>query len=217
MNTVADSIPPEVMWGMPRRHAVIIGINSDIAKELKIRLERDGWTVSGTCRNKPAVPTDRWDLCIVAQGTMEPIGKFFDCMEHDFDRCVNVNALFPLFYLRRLWPNRKSLAKVCFLGGPSLYRPTPTYTAYRAGKALLESLVTTLNAEYPNHSFFMLNPGVVNTKIHHQTLAAGNRAANLERVKNIVDGLEPTNSHDEVYRRLMLEVNVNPFPLNEGC
>jgi hypothetical protein len=57
---------------------------------------------------------------------------------------------------------------------------------------------------------------VVRTKIHYQTLAAGERAANLERVRGIVEGSVQTNSHDEVYRRLMLEVNVNPFPLNEG-
>lgn len=204
-------------WGKGMRHAVIIGINSDIAREIKARLEKDGWTVNGTSRNSPTIPSDRWDLCLIAQGTMEPIGKFFDCDQWDFVKCVSVNALDPLWYLRQLWPNRKSLAKVCFIGGPSLHRPTPTYTAYRAGKALLDSLVTTLNAEYPNHSFFMLNPGVVLTKIHHQTLAAGDRAANLERVKNIVGGLEPTNSHDDVYRRLMVEVNANPFPLNEGC
>lgn len=205
------------MWGgPPRQHAVIIGIKSDIAKEIRARLERDGWTVNGTDRTE-VIPSDRWDLVIVCQGSMEPIGRFFECDPEEWIRASYVNAFWPLDLLRSLWPNRKSLAKVCFLGGPNLFKPTPTYTAYRAGKALLDSLVTTLNAEYPNHSFFMLNPGVVKTKIHQQTLAAGDRAANLERVRGIVSGEEPTNSHDDVYQRLMVEVNANPFPLNEGC
>jgi NAD(P)-dependent dehydrogenase (short-subunit alcohol dehydrogenase family) len=203
-------------WGKGMKHCIIIGINSDIAKELKVRLERDGWTVNGTCRNKNMIPNDRWDLCIVCQGTMEPIGHFFDCEQFDFEYSVAVNAMWPLTILRKIWLNRKYGAAVCFLGGPNLSKPSPTYTAYRAGKALLDSLCTTLNAEYPENNFFMLNPGVVRTKIHYQTLAAGERAANLERVRGIVEGSVQTNSHDEVYRRLMLEVNVNPFPLNEG-
>lgn len=199
-------------WGTVR-HAIIIGITSDIAQGLKARLERDGWTVNGTKRDY-VVPTDRWDLLIVCQGTMRPIGKFFDCEESEWSRATDVNALFPLMLLRRVWPNRKPGASVCFLGGPNLAKPTPTYTAYRAGKALLDSLVGTLNAEYPQHKFFMLNPGVVRTRIHHQTLAAGARAANYERVQAIVEGREPANSHDEVYRRLTMELNL--FPENEG-
>ena len=48
----------------------------------------------------------------------------------------------------------------------------------------------------------MLRPGVVNTKIHRQTLEAGERAANLSRVKAIVEGIEKTVTHDEVYEKL---------------
>lgn len=203
-------------WGNGMKHAIIIGINSDIAQEIKKRLEKDGWTVSGTSRNSAAIPTERWDLCLVAQGTMEPIGAFFDTHETEWERAVMVNAFVPLMLLRRIWPNRRYGASVCFLGGPNLNKPTPTYTAYRAGKALVESLVTTLNSEYPETKFFMLHPGVVKTKIHYQTLSAGKRAANYERVMEIMYGDEPTVSHDEVYRRLALELNLNPFPELEG-
>jgi short-subunit dehydrogenase len=80
--------------------------------------------------------------------------------------------------------------------------PSASYSAYRAGKAILESLLPTLTEEYPDTKFRMLRPGVVNTKIHKQTLEAGLRAANYERVQKIVSGEEQTKTHDEVYERL---------------
>ena len=63
-------------------------------------------------------------------------------------------------------------------------------------------LLPTLNEEYPDTKFRMLRPGVVNTKIHQQTLNAGYRAANYKRVRAIVEGEEKTVTHDEVYERL---------------
>lgn len=80
--------------------------------------------------------------------------------------------------------------------------PSMTYSAYRCGKAVLEAIVPTLNAEYPECRFHILHPGVVNTKIHQQTIKAGDAAANIERVRRIVSGEEKTITHDEVYERL---------------
>ena len=203
-------------WGNGLRHCVIFGTGSDIAKEIAKRLEKDGWTVSGTNRHSRVAPTERWDLLIVAQGTMEPIGKFFSTDDDAFREAVAVNALEPLSLLRAVWPNRKYGAKVIFIGGPNLAKVTPTYTAYRASKALIASMVETLNVEYPANKFVLFNPGVVKTKIHWQSVAAGSNSANHDRAKAILEGEEPTVSHDEVYTRLMASVGVMPFPENEG-
>lgn len=152
--------------------------------------------------NEAADAFEPWDLLIVCAGTMEPIGKFMDCDGFAFDNAVRINALGPLRFLRAMWPKREPGAAVCFLSGPNLSKRTPTYTAYRAGKAMLTDMVRELANEEPEHRFFMLAPGVVQTKFHQQTIAAGEKAANLSRVQGIVEGKEETTPHDAIFECL---------------
>lgn len=189
-------------WGPGLKHAIIIGSRSDIAQAIKARLEGMGWTVHAAGRDD-LVPDLRWDLMVLALGTMEPIGKFFTVSRTEFHEAVVTNALLPLGLVRDVWPHRKQGAKVVFFGGPNLSKPTPTYTAYRAGKALLASLVDTLNVEYPENKFILFNPGVVNTKIHKQTIRAGEQAANYERVMAIVSGEEPSVPMETVVQKFL--------------
>ena len=144
------------------------------------------------------VANESWDLLILCHGNLEPIGKFFDCNPDRWVESVTVNGLYPLTCLRKAWPLRNQGAKVVFISGPNLKHPTQTYTAYRAGKAILAALVDTLNEEYPEVSFLMLHPGVVKTKIHYQSINAGARAWNFQRVMGIVNGMEKTVTHEEV-------------------
>lgn len=211
-------------WGSGLKTACIIGMGSDIGRELAKRLERDGYEIWGTTRQDvdlaefvEAKPKGRWDLLIFAAGTMEPIGKFFDTSASDWERCVRVNALGPLRVLRSLWSARRVGCRVVFMSGPNPNADTPTYTAYRAGKLLLAGIIGTLNAEYPDVEFLWLIPGVVNTKIHKQTVRAGRDAENYERALRILAEAEPANSHDAVYNKLKILLGENPFPENEGC
>lgn len=210
-------------WGEGLKEACIIGMGSDIGCNLAERLKRDDWHIWGTTRKDvdlayfvDATPKGQWDLLIFAAGTMEPIGPFFDTETEEWERAVRINALGPLRVLRSMWPNRKTGAKVVFISGPNPNVETPSYTAYRAGKALLQSLVGTLNAEYAHVKFLWLIPGIVKTKIHKQTIKAGDRAANRERVCEIMCGEVATFSHDDVYIKLKLLLGENPFPENEG-
>ncbi len=184
------------------QRALICGSGSEIATELKARLEQDGWGVSGVLGHSMTVPGGRWDLLILAQGQLTPIGKFFECPESEWIGGMMVNAVYPLSCLRSAWPHRNKDATVIFIGGPNMQHPSPTYSAYRAGKAVLEALVGTLQEEYPSHHFRILHPGVVKTKIHKQTLAAGSKAANYERAFKIMNGGEKTVGHAEVYQKL---------------
>lgn len=210
-------------WGSGLKEACIIGIGSDIGSNLAERLKKDDWNIWGTTRKDvdlayfvDATPKGRWDLLIFAAGTMEPIGSLFETDTEEWERAVRVNALGPLRVLRSMWPYRKAHAKVVFISGPNLEKTSPSYTAYRAGKALLESLIETLNEEYPSAQFLWLVPGVVKTKIHQQTIKAGLSAWNFGRAQNILQGKEPTFSHDDVYIKLKLLLGENPFPENEG-
>ncbi len=181
---------------------LIAGSGSEIAAELKTRLELDGWEVAAVSGRSLVVPLGRWDLLILAHGQLTPIGRFFECDMSGWMEGVMVNAIYPLSCLRAAWPNRMERATVVFIGGPNMQKASPTYTAYRAGKAILEALTGTLEAEYPEHRFRVLHPGVVKTKIHEQTLLAGRKAANYERVMKIVNGSEPSMTHDSVYQKL---------------
>lgn len=184
------------------RQCLIIGTGSDIARELGDRLKRDDWSVTGVPARTWSLPVVPWDLLILAHGQLAPIGHFFETPRYEWFSSVTVNGLAPLEALRTLWPQRLQNATVIFIAGPNMTNPSASYSAYRAGKAILEMLLPTLNEEYPDTKFKMLRPGVVNTKIHQQTLEAGDRAANYRRVKAIVSGDEKTVTHDEVYERL---------------
>ena len=145
---------------------LIAGSGSEIARELHIRLLNDGWDVDGVSGRSMQTPKGDWDLLILAHGQMAPIGKFFECDMSEWVGALMVNSVYPLSCLRAAWPHRNPGATVVFVGGPNLTRPSPTYTAYRAGKAVLESLVETLAQEYPETKFRILHPGVVKTRIH---------------------------------------------------
>lgn len=181
---------------------LISGSGSEIARELQVRLLNDGWEVDAVPGHSMRVPGGKWDLLILAHGQLTPIDKFFECNAQEWLGAMMVNCVYPLACLRAAWPERNADATVVFIGGPNMVRPSPTYSAYRAGKAVLEALVGTLEAEYSDHKFKVLHPGIVNTRIHQQTLQAGHRAANYERVMKIVNGTEPSTGHDEVYMRL---------------
>lgn len=181
---------------------LIAGSGSEIARGLHIRLLNDGWEVDGTSGRSMMTPPGKWDLLILAHGQIAPIDRFFECSMSEWIGGVMVNAIYPLTCLRAAWPNRNDGAAVVFIGGPNMQRMSPTYTSYRAGKAILESMVDTLELEYPGFRFKILHPGVVKTKIHAQTLAAGSKAANYERVFKMMNGGEKTVEHDEVYQKL---------------
>ena len=181
---------------------LIAGSGSEIARELHTRLLLDGWEVDAVSGRSLLVPQGNWDLLILAHGQLAPIDRFFECDMSEWMGAVMVNAVYPLSCLRAAWPHRNPGATVVFIGGPNMMRTSPTYSAYRAGKAVLEALTGTLEAEYPGFKFKVLHPGAVNTRIHQQTLQAGHKAANYERVMKIVNGTEPSTGHDEVYMRL---------------
>jgi len=115
--------------------AFILGLTSDIGRELAIRFVRDGWTVVGTqrpgadinglpqvCQLLPCDLSDpnaeqelivrcgrlglRWDFLVIAAGTEEPIGDFWKTNADDWDKGIQINALAPLRVVRGLYPMR---------------------------------------------------------------------------------------------------------------
>ncbi len=139
-----------------------------------------------------------WDLLVLCPGTMEPIGPFMENRSCFALRdSVEVNAIGPLTFFNWFYAKRKFGASVCFFAGPNLAKDNKTYCAYAASKAYLTQAVKTINAEIPE-KVFMLAPGLVKTKIHDQTLSAGEKAASYERVKSLEED-EDTTPHDDIF------------------
>jgi NAD(P)-dependent dehydrogenase (short-subunit alcohol dehydrogenase family) len=215
---------------------LILGVTSDIGRELGIRFERDGWRVVGTSRknlshevsgvrNWTTVPCDlssvasvdgsirvfremklTWDLVVVAAGTEEPIGPFFECDSDEWERGFSINSLAPLRFLRGVHPLRARDANpnVVFFSGSGTNNASPAYSAYCGSKVLLIKMCELLNAEIADTAYFIIGPGIVRTKIHNQTLASLEKSgANYQKVVEFLGSSNPGTSHEEIYRCLI--------------
>lgn len=209
---------------------VIIGLGSDIGRELAARFAADGWSVKGTYRSRKhtlglaVVEATRCDLSssasirdtgdwlrrhcsgwravVVAAGTEEPVGPFWDCDPEQWDRGIQINALAPLKLLRALYAVRDAEGKpsVVFFSGSGTNNPAPAYSAYCASKIMLIKMCELLDSESDDTSFVIIGPGIVRTKIHAETLNAGDRAGpNLARMTTFLESSAPGTSHDDIY------------------
>ncbi len=210
---------------------IVIGVGSDIGRELAVRFAADGWAVKGTHRSAAGLrglpasvqsvlcdlasrqsiaAAEQWLLTncrgwrtlIVAAGTEEPIGPFWDCEPDEWDRGIEVNALAPLRLLRSIYAlrDREAAPSVAFFSGSGTNNAAPAYSAYAASKIMLIKMCELLDAESPDTSFFIIGPGIVRTKIHEETLKAKSRAgANHQRVVDFLGSSEVGTSHDDIY------------------
>jgi NAD(P)-dependent dehydrogenase (short-subunit alcohol dehydrogenase family) len=211
--------------------ALILGITSDIGRELAVRFVADDWAVVGTyrqaahlsglpsaCRVFPCDVESRpsvddfldacaranvvWDAVVVAVGTEEPIGSFWESDEDEWERGITVNALAPLRILRKVYRLRNPTGRPCviFFSGAGTNSAAPAYSAYCASKILLIKMCELLDAESPDTSFVIIGPGIVRTKIHEQTLLVpGRSGANYRKVVDFLGSGHPGTSHDDIY------------------
>jgi NAD(P)-dependent dehydrogenase (short-subunit alcohol dehydrogenase family) len=212
--------------------ALILGITSDIGRELALRFAGEGWQIAGTHRSPVApkipgagkwtyLPCDlsstasvdgaikacrdaklQWDLLVLAAGTEEPIGPFFAEDPDSWDQGVAVNALGPLRFLRGVYPLRNQLMApaVAMFSGAGTNGTAPSYSCYCASKILLIKMCELLDSESQDTSFFIVGPGIVRTKIHDQTLAAGARSGNnLQKVGDFLNSPSKGTSHEDIH------------------
>lgn len=206
--------------------AVIIGLGSDMGRELAVRLAADGWAVKGTHHATPPGSFEStrcdlasaesvaaagrwlgkrckgWRVLIVAAGTEEPIGPFWDCDADEWERGARINTLSPLRLVRTLYPlrERRGSPAVAFFSGSGTNNAAPAYSAYAAAKIMLIKMCELLDAESDDTSFFIIGPGIVRTKIHDETLQAKRRAGgNYRRVKDFLASADAGTSHDDIH------------------
>lgn len=134
-----------------------------------------GDSVLAACRSLEAGAAP-WDELIVAPGTLEPIGMF---LETDFDAwsaSFEINFLNQLRAVHALLRSRASGAFVLFFAGGGTNGAADRFSAYTASKIALLKMTELLQSEIPDTKFVILGPGWIRTKIHEETLRAGDAA-----------------------------------------
>lgn len=130
-----------------------------------------------------------WDTLISAAGVLEPIGKFFSLDFESWQQSFLVNSVAQLRVLHAVFGARSSTAscRIIFFAGGGTNGPFDNYSAYCVGKLVLLKMTELLDSEYPDLQVSIIGTGWVNTKIHNQTLSAGNAAGiNLRRTQEFL-------------------------------
>lgn len=131
--------------------------------------------------------TQELDRIVLASGDLNPIGKFGEITFSDWRKSLEVNFVAQLEILHVLLPVIKPGGRFMFFAGGGTNSAVQLYSAYTIAKIASIKVCELLASEYPEHAFFSLGPGWVDTKIHKQTLAAGDHAgANQQRTTEIL-------------------------------
>ena len=119
-----------------------------------------------------------WDTLISAVGLLDPINSFFSTNFDAWEGSVITNSTAQLRMLHAIHGlrARSGLSKVLFFAGGGTNGPFDNYSAYCLGKLALIKMTELLHSEYLDLQVSIIGTGWVNTKIHHQTLAAGEAA-----------------------------------------
>jgi len=185
----------------------IAGISSDIGRELALLYSARSHRVLGTFRTAAHVEPlrDRQGVDLVSCDVAKP-----DSIRSAVDRLKTVdkpwdtfigavgqldpNSVGQLRLLREIYPLRRrdTLAKVAFLVGGGINGPFRNYSAYCLGKILLVKACELLHDEAPDVHAVAIGTGWVDTKIHRQTLEAGERAGdNYRQTAEFLEAAQP--------------------------
>lgn len=131
-----------------------------------------------------------WNILISAPGLLEPIGRFFSLDFDAWEKSVIINSTAQLRVLHAVYEHRDplSVSKVVFFAGGGTNSPFDSYSAYCIGKIVLLKMTELLDSEYPELQVSIIGTGWVDTKIHRQTLSAGDAAGkNLNKTREFLE------------------------------
>ena len=130
-----------------------------------------------------------WDTLISAVGLLNPIGPFFSSNFDDWENSLVINSSAQLRVLHEVFSMRdqSGLSKVLFFAGGGTNGPFENSTAYCLGKLALIKMTELLDSECPDVQISIIGTGWVNTKIHRQTIAAGEAAgSNFDKTRQFI-------------------------------
>ena len=124
----------------------------------------------------------QWDILVLAPGTVNPIGPFLSSDFSEWEKSIQVNFTAQLRVIHELLKTRKNNGVfsplVLFFAGGGTNNATINFSAYTVSKIALIKICELLAAEIDDTRFAIIGPGWVKTKIHTQTLQAGEKAGN---------------------------------------
>ena len=201
--------------------AIIISANSDIAYQTRLKLVEGGWTVIGTYRKHDdnaknlinlgmsmyqldisnvnqisdfvsSLSARRWDFLLNATGMQGPVGNFTDIDFDEWSNSIHVNFIEQLRITHKLLPYRNKDSTILFFAGGGINNAILSYSAYTISKIASIKICELLDAEIEDAKFAIIGPGWVKTKIHDETINAGERLAG-KNYQSTLDHLEQDN------------------------
>lgn len=114
----------------------------------------------------------KWDLVVLLQATMNPIGKILDVDFSEWEKSIELNFTKQIKIIQSLLPFRSHGASIITFAGGGTNNAVKNYSAYTISKIALIKMMELLYAEYEDTKFTCIGPGWVDTKIHQETIAA---------------------------------------------
>ena len=122
--------------------------------------------------------SDSWDVLLLAAATLEPIGPFESIDIDAWAASVELNLVSQARAIHALLPTRRRDRSpiIILFAGAGVNDAPVNFSAELVGKLGLIKLCELLDAELPDARMVIIGPGWVDTKLHRQTLDAGQRA-----------------------------------------
>lgn len=129
----------------------------------------------------------KWDECIVASGSLEPIETFSSVDINEWINSINTNFTSQLIAIRRLLDHRADNALLVVFAGGGTNGVSDDFSAYTVSKIALIKMVELIDSELPDLNVISVGPGWVKTKIHEQTLlcSEAGKSAKDETVRRL--------------------------------
>jgi len=125
----------------------------------------------------------RVDILVNAAGIYGPIGPTADIDISAWTQAAEVNLFGPFYLCRAIVPHfiQRKQGKIILLGGGGATAPLPNFSSYAATKAGVARFADTLAEELKefNIQVNVIAPGLVDTQLQDEVLAAGSRAGAL--------------------------------------
>ena len=131
-----------------------------------------------------------WNVLVSAAGLLDPIGPFFSTDFDQWENSVVTNSTAQLRVLHAIYDlrDRAGSVKTIFFAGGGTNGAFDNYSAYCLGKLSLIKMTELLDSECPDLQVSIIGTGWVNTKIHRQTIQAGEAAGvNFEKTLEFID------------------------------
>lgn len=123
------------------------------------------------------------DILVNSAGVYGPIGPTSEIDTAAWTRAVEINLFGPLYLCRAIMPHmmERRQGKIILLGGGGATAPLPNFSSYAAAKAGVVRLADTLAEELKEYNVQVnvIAPGLVDTQLQDDVLAAGSRAGSL--------------------------------------